>query len=60
MRKLFNIKDGCDVRLLLNKLCTCERLGKMDQTIEDLAFFPGCVIVIEEKNDDGTYGQTNS
>ncbi len=56
MRKLFDIKDDCEVRLWNKYMSnTYEHLSKMDHTLQDVGLYPGQVIVIEQKNEDGTW-----
>ncbi|CAH1783519.1 unnamed protein product, partial [Owenia fusiformis] len=60
MRKLFEIKEDTEVRLW-NKYMTntYEHLNKPDNTVQDAGLYPGQVIVIEQKNEDGTWPRQN-
>ena len=56
MRLLFNIHDDKDVRLW-NKYMTntYEHLDKPENTLQDAGLYQGQMIVIEQKNDDGSW-----
>ena len=56
MRKEFNIGDDKEVRLW-NRYMTnmYEQLNKKDNTLQDAGLYQGQVIVIEQKNEDGTW-----
>ncbi|XP_034296931.1 ubiquitin carboxyl-terminal hydrolase 4 [Pantherophis guttatus] len=61
MRKQFNISDGKEVRLW-NK-CTnnaYEQLSKLDSTIQDAGLYQGQVVLIEVKNEDGSWPRQSS
>ncbi|KAK2858834.1 hypothetical protein Q5P01_003454 [Channa striata] len=56
MRKLFNIPDEKETRLWNRYMSnTFEPLNKPDSTIQDAGLYQGQVLVIEQKNDDGTW-----
>uniref|UniRef100_A0A7N6B9W6 Ubiquitin carboxyl-terminal hydrolase n=1 Tax=Anabas testudineus TaxID=64144 RepID=A0A7N6B9W6_ANATE len=56
MRKLFNITDEKETRLWNRYMSnTFEPLNKPDSTIQDAGLYQGQVLVIEQKNDDGTW-----
>ncbi|GAB6033494.1 Ubiquitin carboxyl-terminal hydrolase 15 [Chamberlinius hualienensis] len=56
MRELFNIPDDKDCRLWNRYTCqTYEQFNRKDFTIQDAGLYQGQVIVIEQKNDDGTW-----
>ncbi|KAK3103303.1 hypothetical protein FSP39_018356, partial [Pinctada imbricata] len=56
MRKEFSIPDDKEVRLWNKYMSnTYEHLSKRDCTLQDAGMYPGQVIVIEQKNDDGTW-----
>ncbi|XP_063148065.1 ubiquitin carboxyl-terminal hydrolase 4 [Candoia aspera] len=61
MRKQFNIPDGKEVRLW-NKCTsnTYEQLSKLDSTIQDAGLYQGQVVLIEVKNEDGTWPRQSS
>ncbi|KAL4226967.1 Ubiquitin carboxyl-terminal hydrolase 15 [Mactra antiquata] len=56
MRLEFNIPDNKEVRLW-NRYMTnmYEQLNKKDNTLQDASLYNGQVIVLEQKNDDGTW-----
>lgn len=56
MRKEFNISDDKEVRLW-NRYMTnmYEQLNKKENTLQDAGLYQGQVIVIEQKNEDGTW-----
>ncbi|XP_035221338.1 ubiquitin carboxyl-terminal hydrolase 15-like, partial [Stegodyphus dumicola] len=56
MRSLFNIPDEKETRLW-NRYSsnTYEHLSNKDSTVQDAGLYQGQVIIIEEKNDDGTW-----
>ncbi|XP_039189947.1 ubiquitin carboxyl-terminal hydrolase 4 [Crotalus tigris] len=56
MRKQFNIPDGKEVRLW-NRCTnnTYEQLSKLDSTIQDAELYQGQVVLIEVKNEDGSW-----
>ncbi|XP_013913017.1 PREDICTED: ubiquitin carboxyl-terminal hydrolase 4 [Thamnophis sirtalis] len=61
MRKQFNIPDGTEVRLW-NK-CTSnayEQLSKLDSTVQDAGLYQGQVVLIEMKNEDGSWPRQSS
>ncbi|XP_034019711.1 ubiquitin carboxyl-terminal hydrolase 15-like isoform X5 [Thalassophryne amazonica] len=56
MRKLFNIPDEKETRLWNRYMSnTFEPLNKPDSTIQDAGLYQGQVLVIEQKNEDGTW-----
>ncbi|XP_050414001.1 ubiquitin carboxyl-terminal hydrolase 4 isoform X1 [Patella vulgata] len=56
MREVFSIKEDKEVRLWNRYMSnTYEHLSKMENSLQDSGLYPGQVIVIEEKNDDGTW-----
>ncbi len=56
LRKLFSISEEKEVRLWNKYMSnTYEHLNKPDNTVQDAGLYQGQVIVIEEKNDDGTW-----
>ncbi|XP_029016815.1 ubiquitin carboxyl-terminal hydrolase 15-like isoform X1 [Betta splendens] len=56
MRKLFSIPDEKETRLWNRYMSnTFEPLNKPDSTIQDAGLYQGQVLVIEQKNDDGTW-----
>ena len=56
MRTEFNIADDADTRLW-NKYSsnTYEQLSRLDNTVQDAGLFSGQLIIIEVKNEDGTW-----
>ena len=56
MRQEFNIADDKTVRLW-NRYMTnmYEPLNKKDNTLQDAGLYQGQVVVIEQKNEDGTW-----
>ncbi|XP_028809666.1 ubiquitin carboxyl-terminal hydrolase 15 isoform X3 [Denticeps clupeoides] len=61
MRKLFSIPDEREIRLW-NKYMTntFEPLNKPDSTIQDAGLYQGQVLVIEQKNEDGSWPRGSS
>ncbi|KAL3977411.1 glutamate receptor, ionotropic kainate 1 [Sarotherodon galilaeus] len=56
MRKLFSIPDEKETRLWNRYMSnTFEPLNKPDSTIQDAGLYQGQVLVIEQKNEDGTW-----
>ncbi|XP_041349901.1 ubiquitin carboxyl-terminal hydrolase 15-like isoform X2 [Gigantopelta aegis] len=56
MRRMFEISDEKDVRLWNRYMSsTYEHLNKPDNTLQDAGLYHGQVIVIEQKNEDGTW-----
>ncbi|KAI1883387.1 hypothetical protein AGOR_G00230910 [Albula goreensis] len=56
MRKLFSIPDEKETRLWNKYMSnTFEPLSKPDSTIQDAGLYQGQVLVIEQKNEDGTW-----
>ncbi|KAG7477995.1 hypothetical protein MATL_G00075790 [Megalops atlanticus] len=56
MRSLFNIPTEKETRLWNKYMSnTYEQLNKMDSTVQDAGLFQGQVLVIERKNEDGTW-----
>uniref|UniRef100_A0A7N6F868 Ubiquitin carboxyl-terminal hydrolase n=1 Tax=Anabas testudineus TaxID=64144 RepID=A0A7N6F868_ANATE len=56
MRKLFNIPSEKETRLWNKYMSnTYEQLNKPDSTVQDAGLFQGQVLVIECKNEDGTW-----
>ncbi|XP_072329059.1 ubiquitin carboxyl-terminal hydrolase 4 isoform X1 [Scyliorhinus torazame] len=61
MRKLFNISVGKETRLWNRYMTnTYEQLNKPDSTVQDAGLYQGQVLVIEQKNDDGTWPRQTS
>ncbi|XP_070594888.1 ubiquitin carboxyl-terminal hydrolase 4 isoform X2 [Erythrolamprus reginae] len=60
-RKQFNISDGTEVRLW-NRCTnnTYEQLSKLDSTIQDAGLYQGQVVLIEVKNEDGSWPRQSS
>ncbi|XP_058022121.1 ubiquitin carboxyl-terminal hydrolase 4 [Ahaetulla prasina] len=61
MRKQFDIPDGKEVRLW--NRCTSnayEQLSKLDSTIQDAGLYQGQVVLIEVKNEDGSWPRQSS
>ncbi|BFZ09058.1 hypothetical protein BsWGS_12097 [Bradybaena similaris] len=60
MRRLFSIPDEKEVRLWNRYMSnTFEHLNKKDITLQEAGLYQGQVIVIEAKNDDGTWPRQN-
>ncbi|XP_061864602.1 ubiquitin carboxyl-terminal hydrolase 4 isoform X2 [Colius striatus] len=56
MRKLFNIPAEKETRLWNRYMSnTYEQLSKMDSTVQDAGLYQGQVVLIEVKNEDGTW-----
>ena len=56
MRRVFSISEDTDVRLWNKYLSnTYEHLNKPDNTVQDAGLYQGQVIVIEKKNEDGSW-----
>ncbi|XP_069500295.1 ubiquitin carboxyl-terminal hydrolase 4 isoform X2 [Ambystoma mexicanum] len=56
MRNLFNIPNEKETRLWNRYMSnTFEQLSKPDSTVQDAGLYPGQVLVIEQKNEDGTW-----
>ncbi|KAK1161467.1 ubiquitin carboxyl-terminal hydrolase 4-like [Acipenser oxyrinchus oxyrinchus] len=56
MRALFNISADKEIRLWNKYMSnTYEQLNKPDSTVQDAGLFQGQVLVIEKKNEDGTW-----
>ncbi|XP_043944219.1 ubiquitin carboxyl-terminal hydrolase 15 isoform X2 [Protopterus annectens] len=56
MRKIFSIPDERETRLWNRYMSnTYEPLNKPDSTMQDAGLYHGQVLVIEQKNDDGTW-----
>uniref|UniRef100_A0A3Q3XIA1 Ubiquitin carboxyl-terminal hydrolase n=1 Tax=Mola mola TaxID=94237 RepID=A0A3Q3XIA1_MOLML len=56
MRTLFNIPSEKETRLWNKYMSnTYEQLNKPDSTVQDAGLFQGQVLVIEQKNEDGTW-----
>ncbi|KAI1892726.1 hypothetical protein AGOR_G00136510 [Albula goreensis] len=56
MRSLFNIPAEKETRLWNKYMSnTYEQLSKPDSTVQDAGLFQGQMLVIEQKNDDGTW-----
>ncbi|GCC34897.1 ubiquitin carboxyl-terminal hydrolase 15-like isoform X1 [Chiloscyllium punctatum] len=56
MRKLFSIPEEKEIRLWNKYMSnTFEPLNKPDSTIQDAGLYQGQVLVIEQKNEDGTW-----
>ncbi|XP_050960538.1 ubiquitin carboxyl-terminal hydrolase 15 isoform X2 [Labeo rohita] len=61
MRKLFSIPDEKETRLWNKYMSnTFEPLNKPDSTIQDAGLYQGQVLVIEQKNEDGTWPRGSS
>ncbi|XP_076860910.1 ubiquitin carboxyl-terminal hydrolase 15 isoform X3 [Brachyhypopomus gauderio] len=61
MRKLFSIPDERETRLWNKYMSnTFEPLNKPDSTIQDAGLYQGQVLVIEQKNEDGTWPRGSS
>ncbi|XP_052425760.1 ubiquitin carboxyl-terminal hydrolase 15 isoform X1 [Carassius gibelio] len=61
MRKLFSIPDEKETRLWNRYMSnTFEPLNKPDSTIQDAGLYQGQVLVIEQKNEDGTWPRGSS
>ncbi|CAH3164466.1 unnamed protein product [Porites evermanni] len=56
MKKVFNITEDTETRLW-NKYMSnsCELLPNMEQTVQDAGLYQGQVLIIEKKNEDGTW-----
>uniref|UniRef100_A0A671NN37 Ubiquitin carboxyl-terminal hydrolase n=1 Tax=Sinocyclocheilus anshuiensis TaxID=1608454 RepID=A0A671NN37_9TELE len=56
MRSLFDIPNEKETRLWNKYMSnTYEQLNKLDSTVQDAGLFQGQVLVIEKKNEDGTW-----
>ncbi|KAK2169555.1 hypothetical protein NP493_1186g00004 [Ridgeia piscesae] len=56
MQQAFNISDKTEVRLWSKYMSkTYEHLNRSDLTMQDAGLYQGTVIIIEEKNADGTW-----
>ncbi|ESO84311.1 hypothetical protein LOTGIDRAFT_132462 [Lottia gigantea] len=56
MKKEYNIPEEKEVRIWNRYMSnTYEHLSKMENTLQDSGLYPGQVIVIEQKNEDGTW-----
>ncbi|XP_035283172.1 ubiquitin carboxyl-terminal hydrolase 15-like isoform X2 [Anguilla anguilla] len=61
MRKLFSIPDEKETRLWNRYMSnTFEPLNKPDSTVQDAGLYQGQVLVIEQKNEDGTWPRGSS
>ncbi|XP_023591897.1 ubiquitin carboxyl-terminal hydrolase 15 isoform X11 [Trichechus manatus latirostris] len=61
IRKIFNIPDEKETRLWNKYMSnTFEPLNKPDSTIQDAGLYQGQVLVIEQKNEDGTWPRGSS
>uniref|UniRef100_G1KHK7 Ubiquitin carboxyl-terminal hydrolase n=1 Tax=Anolis carolinensis TaxID=28377 RepID=G1KHK7_ANOCA len=61
MRKQFNIPDGKEIRLWSRYMSnTYEQLSKLDSTIQDAGLYQGQVVLIEVKNEDGSWPRQSS
>ncbi|XP_043563605.1 ubiquitin carboxyl-terminal hydrolase 4 isoform X1 [Chiloscyllium plagiosum] len=61
MRKLFNISAEKETRLWNRYMTnTYEQLNKPDSTVQDAGLYQGQVLVIEQKNADGTWPRQTS
>ncbi|XP_062374038.1 ubiquitin carboxyl-terminal hydrolase 15-like isoform X4 [Sardina pilchardus] len=61
MRKLFSIPEEKETRLWNKYMSnTFEPLNKPDSTIQDAGLYQGQVLVIEQKNEDGTWPRGSS
>ncbi|XP_051563513.1 ubiquitin carboxyl-terminal hydrolase 4-like isoform X2 [Myxocyprinus asiaticus] len=61
MRSLFDIPSERETRLWNKYMSnTYEQLNKLDSTVQDAGLFQGQVLVIEKKNEDGTWPRQNS
>ena len=56
MRQEFNIAEEKEVRLW-NRYMTnmYEQLNKKENTLQDAGLYSGQIVVLEQKNDDGTW-----
>ncbi|XP_061473738.1 ubiquitin carboxyl-terminal hydrolase 4 isoform X2 [Rhineura floridana] len=61
MRKQFSVPDGKEIRLWSRYMSnTYEQLSKLDSTIQDAGLYLGQVVLIEVKNEDGTWPRQSS
>ncbi|XP_014678376.1 PREDICTED: ubiquitin carboxyl-terminal hydrolase 4-like [Priapulus caudatus] len=61
MRTLFSIEDSKETRLWNKYMSnTYEHLNKKDHTVQDAGLYQGQVLVIEQKNEDGTWPRMKS
>ncbi|XP_071961505.1 ubiquitin carboxyl-terminal hydrolase 15-like [Antedon mediterranea] len=63
MRDAFNISDKTEIRIWNKYMSnTYEQLAKKDNTVQDAGLYQGQVLVVEQKNDDGSWPRqtTNS
>ncbi|XP_072026570.1 ubiquitin carboxyl-terminal hydrolase 4-like [Amphiura filiformis] len=61
MRKLFNISDDTDTRVWNKYMSnTYEHLNKKENTVQDAGLYQGQVLVIEKKNEDGSWPRQSS
>ncbi|XP_033095827.1 ubiquitin carboxyl-terminal hydrolase 4-like [Anneissia japonica] len=56
MRDAFNISDKTEIRIWNKYMSnTYEQLAKKDNTVQDAGLYQGQVLVVEQKNDDGSW-----
>lgn len=56
LKKVFSIPEETETRLWIKYIShSCELLSNMEQTVQDASLYQGQVLVIEEKNGDGTW-----
>ncbi|XP_062977133.1 ubiquitin carboxyl-terminal hydrolase 4 isoform X4 [Elgaria multicarinata webbii] len=61
MRKQFSIPDGKEIRLWSRYMSnTYEQLSKLDSTIQDAGLYQGQIVLIEVKNEDGSWPRQSS
>ncbi|KAL8212257.1 UNVERIFIED_CONTAM: ubiquitin carboxyl-terminal hydrolase [Gekko kuhli] len=61
MRELFNVPADKEIRLWSRYMSnTYEQLSKLDSTIQDAGLYQGQVVLIEMKNEDGTWPRQSS
>lgn len=56
MREIFGISDDVEVRLWYKYMTnTYELLNKREQTLQEAGLYSGQLVIIEERNKDGTW-----
>lgn len=56
MREIFGISDDVEVRLWIKYMTnTYELLNKREQTLQEVGLYSGQLVIIEERNKDGTW-----
>ncbi|XP_044307497.1 ubiquitin carboxyl-terminal hydrolase 4 [Varanus komodoensis] len=61
MRKQFGIPDGKETRLWSRYISnTYEQLSKLDSTIQDAGLYQGQIVLVEVKNEDGSWPRQSS